>query len=460
MIPAFRITKVPIWAFAAAAAFYGAPAFGATADALSAIREDILKLRQDYEAKLKDLEGRLQKAQAEAEEAKASAAAAQAAAEEAQKTAAAEPQAAPPPPVVPRAPTSVNALNPGIAAVLNGFFVAASRDPDKARIPGFTLGDGAQGPSRGFSLGESEVALSANVDPFLSASMTLSFGNDDTVGVEEGYIQTTGLGSGIFLKAGRFFSGIGYLNERHAHNWTFSDMPLPYRALLNNQYGDDGIQARWLAPTNFFLEFGGEVFRGDAFPSGGAVHSGAGTQTAFVHAGDDINDSSSWLGALSYVHAASGQRMTAGDEFTGDENLGVASFVYKWAPGGNLLLRNLALSGEYFFGHENGAFNGVPVDYNHSGWYVQGVYQFMPRWSVGLRYAQLGTGTVSGTLAGSTLDNLGHTPRAETALLEFDSSEFARFRVQYTHDNSDLKPLDQILFQYTVVYGPHDAHRY
>ena len=119
------------------------------------------------------------------------------------------------------------------------------------------------------------------------------------------------------------------------------------------------------------------------------------------------------------------------------------------------------LSGEFFFDRESGVFDGVPLKgFDRNGWYVQGVYQFMPRWSFGLRYAQLGTGGIPAALAGSTLDDLGHVPRAETALLEFDTSEFGRMRVQYTHDNSDVRPLDQVLFQYTVIYGPHPAHRY
>ena len=63
-------------------------------------------------------------------------------------------------------------------------------------------------------------------------------------------------------------------------------------------------------------------------------------------------------------------------------------------------------------------------------------------------------------LTGTALDDFGHSPSAETALLEFDTSEFGRFRLQYTHDQSDLKPYDEILFQYTVIYGPHGAHRY
>jgi hypothetical protein len=84
----------------------------------------------------------------------------------------------------------------------------------------------------------------------------------------------------------------------------------------------------------------------------------------------------------------------------------------------------------------------------------------MPRWSFGLRYAELDPGHVGLALMGSTLDALGRTPRAETALLEFDTSEFGRLRLQYTHDDSDVRPLDQILLQYTVIYGPHPAHRY
>jgi hypothetical protein len=459
MFGATHSAKLPIWALAVMTSCLGqGTAFAAPADDLSAIRDAITNLRQDYEAKIKDLEDRLQKAQAEAEAAKASADSARAAAEDAQKNVAAAQPAAPEPQA--RAPASANALNPGIAAVLNGFYVGASRDPATARIPGFALGDSAQGPPRGFSLGESEVALSANIDPFFFGSMTLSFGNDGTVSVEEAFIQTGSVADGVTLKAGRFFSGVGYLNERHSHNWTFSDMPLPYRAFLNTQYGDDGIQARWLAPTNIFLEFGAEWYRGDAFPAGNGANQGKGTATAFVHAGSDISDSSSWLGALSFVHARADSRDTGGDVFSGTDNIGIASLVYKWAPGGNPVVQNFAFSGEYFYGHESGLFNGIKVDYNRSGWYAQGVYQFMPRWSVGLRYAELEAARVGAALVGSTLDDLGHTPRAVTALLEFDTTEFTRLRVQYTRDDSDRRPLDEIFLQYTVVYGPHDAHRY
>jgi hypothetical protein len=365
----------------------------------------------------------------------------------------------PPPP--PAAPASNNAFNPGIAAVLNGFYAASSRDTQKQMIRGVDTGDESGLPLRGFSLGESEVSLSANIDPHLSGFLDFSMQDDNSLSVEEAYIQTKDLPDGLSIKAGRFLSGIGYLNERHSHDWQFSDAPLPYRAFLNSQYGDDGLQIRWLAPTDQFLEFGAEIFRGDAYPAANAAHGGQGTVTAFVHTGDDINESSSYLAALSYIHSRAQNRTDdEGNVFTGNDDLGIGSLVYKWAPGGNPTVNNLTLASEVFYGREEGLFNGTGFGQNRFGWYAQGDYQFMPQWSFGLRYAGIDTSTPGPMLTGSPLDDFGHSPRAETALLEYDTSEFGRFRVQYTHDESDLKPNDEILFQYTVIYGPHGAHRY
>ena len=452
--------------------FMAAPVFADEAADLAVIRAQLNTLQHEYSSKIRSLEARLAKAEDEAKaareaaaEAGKSATAAQATAQSATLTAEASTTAlqqaiaeAPPPPPAP--PASNNAFNPGIAAVLNGFYVASSRDTQNTHLRGFATGDEAGLPLRGFSLGESEVSLAANIDPSLMGFLDFSIKDDNSLSLEEAYIQTKDLPGGFTLKAGRFLSGTGYLNERHAHDWSFSDAPLPYRAFLNSQYGDDGLQVRWLAPTDQFLEFGAEIFRGDAYPAAGAAHTGQGTVTAFVHTGNDINDSSSYLAALSYLHSRADNRDTSGHFFTGNDDLGILSFVYKWAPAGNPTVRNLTLSSELFYGHEGGFYDGTAFSQNRFGWYAQGVYQFMPQWSFGLRYADLGTSNPGPALSGSLLDDLGHAPRAATALLEYDTSEFGRLRLQYTHDESDLKPNDTLMFQYTVIYGPHGAHRY
>lgn len=437
------------------------PADAAPAPAdLASLQQQINALRGEYEAKISELEARLKAAEAEV-----AAAHAPAPAPEASESAGASSgevviaDSSPEPAPAPVAP-SQNAMNPGVSVVLNGNYVARSNDPALARIAGFPLSDDAGPERRGFSLGESEITLGANVDPYLSAALTVSFDGAGAASVEEGYVQTTALPAGLTLKAGRFYSAAGYLNERHGHNWSFIDMPLPYRAFLGGQYGDDGVQVRWLAPTPFFLEAGAEVFRGDRFPGGGSDKNRAETQSVFFHTGSDINDNSSWLGALSYVRTVARDRMTASDSFSGDNGLGIASLVYKWAPGGNPAQKNLTLSGEYFTDRQTGDFNGLPARLNRTGWYAQGVYQFTNRWSVGLRYGSLNGDRPSKPLLGSALDDLGRNPRVITGLLEYDTSEFARFRVQYSRDESDLRAVDELRFQYTVVYGPHGAHRY
>src|SRR4029077_1710741 len=91
----------------------------------------------------------------------------------------------------------------------------------------------------------------------LYGNLTLAFARDDTVAVEEAFVQPAALPWGFTVKGGRFFSGIGYLNEQHAHTWDFADAALPYRAFLNTQYDDDGVQVRWLAPHHRLLDVGG-----------------------------------------------------------------------------------------------------------------------------------------------------------------------------------------------------------
>src|SRR5438270_13688904 len=60
-------------------------------------------------------------------------------------------------------PQTESALNPGVSVILNGLYTNLSRDPTTYRLNGFipTMGDVAP-PTRGFSLGESELALAAN----------------------------------------------------------------------------------------------------------------------------------------------------------------------------------------------------------------------------------------------------------------------------------------------------------
>ncbi len=445
---------------AAMAGIHPIQAYAVTDDDLNQIRLSIQQLEQRHEEDarhIKELERKLQAYQAASETKTMVAAAVPAAVVAAppQQTAVVEAASAPP-----AAPASAGSFNPAIGVVLMGTYANYGRNPDNAPLSGFNLGSDAKslGP-RGFSIGESEVTMSANIDPSLYGQLILSVPREGGVDVEEGFIQTTSLPGGFTAKAGRFFSGIGYLNEQHQHAWDFLDAPLPYRAMLNNQLGDEGVQLRWLAPTETFLQFGVEGLRGDKFPAT-PTNNGAGAQSVFVKAGGDVDDSNSWLASAAYYHADAKGLVTDNDTFTGSTNMGIGGLVWKWAPDGNPVETNLKLQGEYFFQRRSGIFNGFDYAGNQNGFYGQAVYRFMQGWTIGTRYDQVSSDGVSNALAGSTLDPMGRTPHRYSAALTYDTSEFGRFRLQYNDDHSAPWVNHNVLLNYAVSLGAHGAHQY
>ena len=120
----------------------------------------------------------------------------------------------------------------------------------------------------------------------------------------------------------------------------------------------------------------------------------------------------------------------------------------------------MSVTGEYFFNNQKGDFNGTTINQDRSGWYTQAVWQIDPQWSVGARYASLSGDSVPLALVGSTIDDLGRSPSTITGLVEYDTSEFGRLRLQYTADDSDVGSNDLLSVGYTIILGPHAAHRY
>ncbi|TMH44216.1 MAG: hypothetical protein E6H54_09510 [Betaproteobacteria bacterium] len=382
-------------------------------------------------------------------------------------------------------PQAESALNPGVSVILNGVYANLSRDPATYRINGFvpTMGDVAP-PTRGFSLGESELAFMANIDHMFRGTLIGSISPDnDSIGVEEGYIQTIGLSHGFTIKAGRFFSAIGYQNQIHAHAWDFTDAPLAMRVFLGGQLNEDGIQFRWVAPTELYWDLGTELGRGRAFPASlsESGKNGAGSLNFFTHVGGDIGQSIAWQTGLSHLRTNPRERTfddpTAGvsDSFNGTSRLWVASGILKWSPNGNPTYNNLKLQGEYFRRKEDGTLvfdspgaalaNGY--DSRQSGWYAQGVYQFLPTWRAGYRYDRLDSGAVSIDTSASGLTAAdfpilaGYKPKKHSLMVDWSPSEFSRIRLQYARDYSRMgQPDNQVFLQYIVSLGAHGAHTF
>ncbi len=445
----------------------------AHASEVSELRAQLDALKSDYQAKIQALESRL--AQLERQVAATPPAAA-----------AAEPPPFAPAPSPPAGGGGANAFNPAISVILGGRFAQLDADPASYRIAGFMpAGDGVGPGRRGFDLGESELTLAANVDPYFFANLTASLSGEDTLSVEEAYLKTLALPSGLSLKAGRFFSGLGYLNEVHSHAWDFVDQPLVYQALFGGQLAQNGAQLKWLAPTDLFIELAAETGNGERFPGTHLAHNGLNGAALLAHVGDDAGDSVSWRAGLSWLSQRAENRAFADvtdtggavlDAFTGQSRTWVADAILKWSPHGNANLRSFKLQAEYLQRTEDGqlAFastqQALSDSYRarQSGWYLQGVYQFLPRWRFGARYDSLDSGDPAIGLVQHAVLPLADfgalapaTPSRVSAMFDWNPSEFSRLRLQYVWDDARMDVRDrQLMLQYLFSIGAHGAHKF
>jgi hypothetical protein len=427
---------------------------------LAQIREQIKQMKESYESRIQSLEKRLQQAEEKAVLSHSS---------DAQDSAR-------------RTAVSAGAFNPEMSLILSGSYANLSQDPADYRIAGFLPNGGEIGPGqRGFGLGESELVVAANIDSYLRGQFTLAVTPEDTVEVEEAFVQSLGLGNGLTVKGGRFLSGVGYLNEQHAHTWDFVDAPLAYQAFFGGQFKDEGVQLKWLAPTDTFVELGAEVGRGRNFPASDRAKNGAGSAALFAHLGGDVGASHSWRAGLSLMRTSPRDRAysitdnldaTVDNGFSGNSRTEIADLVWKWAPNGNPVYTNFKLQGEYFRRHEDGDLTydsgavsaGTRTDRYasaQSGWYLQGVYQFMPRWRVGLRRDQLDGGSVDYASNSAALGQAAYNPSKNSLMFDYSASEFSRFRLQFAQDKSRPEVTDnQMFLQYQMSLGAHGAHKY
>jgi hypothetical protein len=416
---------------------------------LDQLRKELSEIRQTYEARIEALEERI--SQLEGGESQTD-----------------EPVATVITKPVPAAQSRPGDFNPAIGVVLVGTASEFSPDNDFA-VPGFMY-DEESGPGEsGFSLGESELNAKVNVDDRFFGNFTVAFADEDgetEVELEEAWFETRALPLGLQLRGGRFFSGIGYRNQFHRHADDFVDRPLPYRVLMNGQYIDDGVQGRWLAPTDQFLEFGAEWLRGAGFPAGGADRQGKGAWSLFARTGGDFGTSNSWQAGVSWLAAnAAGRESGESDIFDGDVDLAILDGVWKWAPNGNASVNNFKLEGAWFWQAQEGMFtpNGgamLAYDENQQGGYLEGIYQFRPHWRAGLRYAWLDADDPGAAFSGTSLDTLGVSPEIWSVMLDWSHSEFSRLRLQYSRDDSDIDTVDRWYLQYLMSLGAHGAHQF
>jgi hypothetical protein len=368
--------------------------------------------------------------------------------------------------------------NPEMMLVLSGIYGQLQQDP---AIPpsGFDMAAHTP-PKRGFNLGESELVLRADIDSHYTGVAAMALSPVDGMSVENAYIQSDALGDGLSLTFGRFFSGLGYLNEQHAHAWDFSDQPLVYRTFWNNQLGDDGLQLKWGIPSEHPVELGAEIGKGRGFPGTDRAKNGSGAATLFAHVGGDADTVHHWRAGLSWhgtrrenaqsdgVQDLLGTTGGVSNVFNGDSRTLGADFVWEYGRD-NHHDAHFKLQGEYFQRREQGSLaydrTGMNITDSYAvtrnGWYLQSTYQFRPKWRIGLRHDRLdpGIASIGAGNAGTVISDYGYEPSRTSCMFDYSIGEFSRLRLQLSRDLSrEGLPDNQLFLQYVMGIGAHGAH--
>ena len=165
----------------AVALVFAGPALAQDSE-LGKIREEIKQMKDAYEKRIQELEKRLSEAESKAGKAEAAATKAQSTASKAEESSAkAETTAS-----AAASRNSESAFNPAISLILQGTYGNLSQDPNTYQITGFVPSGGEVGPpKRSFGLGETELNITANIDPYFRGVAIASLAPEGGVTVEE-----------------------------------------------------------------------------------------------------------------------------------------------------------------------------------------------------------------------------------------------------------------------------------
>jgi hypothetical protein len=350
-------------------------------------------------------------------------------------------------------------------------------------------------PDNGLTVGESELVLSATIDPYFDGFLNMAF-EGDTVEVEEAWAQTRLLPNGLRLKMGRFLSGVGYRNAQHAHAWDLADASLPTVAFLGEHgLNDNGVQVTWLPDLPMYVQLGAEVLQGHdqtrfavqadddskaGFDRTVETQSGPRVWTAFANVAHNLTigydnhalQLGAWLAQARQFVQVSGDDDSA-VLLAGDQQLYGLSAVYKWdspKPAGQGDVKVVA---EWMYAHSQagvvgtgtavGKSLGQSVDQHQQGYTLEALWGVAPRWQLATRWDGLSRARLQD---GAESVNVDASQRA-TVALNYLPSEFSRLRLQASVASlAQVEPLRDarwarsVLLQYTFSLGPHGAHAF
>ena len=340
---------------------------------------------------------------------------------------------------------------------------------------GLEMGARDKGPG----LGHSDLLMRGAFNEHLSGEAILGFHTEDKKlekHIENFWVQTRSLPAGLQVRAGRFASQIGYLNELHPHTDDFSERPLLYRGFFGGHWYDDGIRLNWTAPTSFYLRFGAEFFGGKKLVPEATPDSSSRVTTLNLKVGNDISQSSSWQWGLSHVnnrrealveaHDPSAEAHSHAASFSGKRML-ISDLVWKWAPDGNNRNQQLRLNWEH--AQVSGINRYADSSMHHRASSLGAVWKFNPAWETGVRTDWLRVQKPEDH--GGDIEFSKGRLKENAIMIAYKPTHMQTLRLQLTQQRASgandegeavfANPIRRsIQLQYVIAFGAHGAHSY
>ena len=307
-----------------------------------------------------------------------------------------------------------------------------------------------------FEFRSAELGISANIDPFARGYAILN-GTEDGVEVEEAAMVTTSLPYNLTVKGGRFFADFGRLAKLHDHNLPFVNRPVVIDRFIGGESQGNGVEVSWLAPLEQYatLTLGAYNRIGAENPRvDNTVPRDLGQFTYLARPATFFNltDSSSVDLGMSYAYTPHVDSFIDGDvrELRNGRSRHLAGIdlTYRYTPLSEASYHGLIWGTELLYNREDPNFGDDvdPVFRRTDAW---GMYSYVEakltrRFRPGFLfdYAQ-------------DLQRLTGPTKAYSPYLTIWTSEFQRFRLQYTYNDEPGNHESQFFLQWTAVLGSH-----
>jgi hypothetical protein len=305
---------------------------------------------------------------------------------------------------------------------------------------------------RGFRVNvrSAEFMLHGAIDTLFDGMINFAGHTEDgefEFALHEGYVSSSKLIPSSRFRVGKFFLGVGRLNQFHQHDWLFTNAPKAHEVFFAEEgVADTGIEYSYLVPTDRFFEITFGVTNGSCY---GHCH-GDGPKPArplfYLHPLTFFELSSQaglQLGA-SYLNRK--------DHAQIETHLAGFDLTFKKRDGKRLTWLTQT---EAYYQDQNAAERTKAL-----GGYHLTQYGLSESWSLGLRldaYSELSKKFQT------TDEKRKDFDYAVVPMATWKPSEFSTLRFSYTYEvdttqgDSDVKH-HLLQAQYTFILGAHPAH--